>query len=340
MPTMVTKQDEELWEHAKQAAAASGHRDDWPYITAIFRKMSAGLEKSVSPVREPMLVLLMSDLEKGALLSHPRAPGMKRYGYNEGTKPPPWPKAPDLSYADKIRQHWGQPPRDLEWVEPAGPLPSTYLPPPKQAPAPRPITEKERVARYWAGRATEAFAQKHGMTQQQVVDKYTQRARERMVKRTPGNPGPEFGRNETGEKLRAAAATFQAENPQFKRYEHESWMHGGKSFADVAFHRIDHGNGHVTIHAYSGKEGAGRRHLGTFTTLDPAQRQLGAGSFFDRIANKMSVMNAGNKKPKLIDRDAEREQYLKKLDAAGIARGKSQQTLTEKSIRLQLIGAI
>jgi len=43
MPGFIkTKQDEKDWEKAKEIAAESGHKEDWPYITGIYKKMHGG----------------------------------------------------------------------------------------------------------------------------------------------------------------------------------------------------------------------------------------------------------------------------------------------------------
>jgi len=43
MPGFIkTKQDEKDWEKAKEIAAESGHKEGWPYITGIYKKMHGG----------------------------------------------------------------------------------------------------------------------------------------------------------------------------------------------------------------------------------------------------------------------------------------------------------
>jgi len=40
MPGFIkTKRDEELWTKAKEVAEKAGHKEDWPYITGIWKKM-------------------------------------------------------------------------------------------------------------------------------------------------------------------------------------------------------------------------------------------------------------------------------------------------------------
>lgn len=43
MPAFVkTKEDERLWQKAKKLAEEEGHKEDWAYITGIFKKMKGG----------------------------------------------------------------------------------------------------------------------------------------------------------------------------------------------------------------------------------------------------------------------------------------------------------
>jgi len=43
MPGFVkTKEDERLWAKAKKLAEEQGHKEDWAYVTGIFKKMKGG----------------------------------------------------------------------------------------------------------------------------------------------------------------------------------------------------------------------------------------------------------------------------------------------------------
>lgn len=43
MPAFIkTKEEERLWAKAQEVAAKSGHKEDWPYITGIYKKMHGG----------------------------------------------------------------------------------------------------------------------------------------------------------------------------------------------------------------------------------------------------------------------------------------------------------
>jgi len=43
MPGFIkSKEDERLWQKAKDIAAESGHKEDWPYVTGVYKKMHGG----------------------------------------------------------------------------------------------------------------------------------------------------------------------------------------------------------------------------------------------------------------------------------------------------------
>jgi hypothetical protein len=55
MPAFLkTPEDERLWQKAKDRAEEQGHKEDWPYITGIWKKMK-GKDASVQKVADRWL---------------------------------------------------------------------------------------------------------------------------------------------------------------------------------------------------------------------------------------------------------------------------------------------
>jgi len=70
MPAFIkTKEDERLWQKAQEIAEEAGHKENWAYVTGVYKKMKGGKVGGMGPVTRSAQAWLDKTFGKGLLVA-------------------------------------------------------------------------------------------------------------------------------------------------------------------------------------------------------------------------------------------------------------------------------